>query len=151
MRYEEVTEGRRLAMVQRRQGLLDGSAHCASERERLISLTTVDDLWADYLAALAQLRDGVQWVSLTGGVRDPVQNYFKFGGFDPFREYVKQVHDLFEQLQATIDMEIAERATRDVPAGLASRRGATWTYITTDQPFGLAMQHALRALFRKPS
>ena len=60
--------------------------------ERLISLTTIDGLWSDYLAGLAELREGVQWVSLTGGVRDPIQNYFKFGGFDPFREYVKQVH-----------------------------------------------------------
>jgi len=119
--------------------------------ERLISLTTIDGLWSDYLAGLAELREGVQWVSLTGGVRDPIQNYFKFGGFDPFREYVKQVHDLFERLQVAIDTEIAGRKSRPVPTGFAARRGATWTYITTDQPFGLAMQQALRAMFRRPS
>ena len=31
----------------------------------------------------------------------------------------------------------------------ASRRGTTWTYITTDQPFGIAMQHALREFMKR--
>ena len=55
--------------------------------------------------------------SLAGGGRDPIQNYFKFGGFDPFREYVKKVHALFEELQAAIDSEI--------PSGCKTRHRAT--------------------------
>jgi preprotein translocase subunit SecA len=149
-KYEEVTEGRRLAFLERRQSVLDGSRRCASEHERLVSLTTLDDLWCEYLSALSELHAGVHWISLTGGIRDPIQNYLKFGGFNPFREYVKQVADLFEELQSAIEIEIPKRLESVEGGGFdPSRRGATWTYITTDQPFGVAMQQALRHLFKK--
>src|SRR2546425_2390038 len=36
--YEEATEGRRLAIQQRRQNILDGTTPCASEIERLVAL-----------------------------------------------------------------------------------------------------------------
>jgi preprotein translocase subunit SecA len=152
IRYEEVTEGRRLAIQQRRQRILEGAQPCASEIERLVSLTTIDDLWCEYLSALSELHSGIHWVSLTGGARDPIQNYFKFGGFDPFREYVKKVHELFEELQTAIDIEIPRRLAAE-PGNVVSpsRRGAAWTYITTDQPFGIAMQQALRELFKRKS
>jgi len=144
--YEEATEGRRLAVQQRRQGILDGPSSCDSETERIVSLLTIDDLWAEYLSALSEIHGGIQWVSLTGGVRDPIQNYFKFGGFDPFREYVKKVDLLFEELLAAIDTEIPKRLKEPGTATdvTTSRRGTTWTYVTTDQPFGLAMQQAIR-------
>jgi preprotein translocase subunit SecA len=148
--YEEVTEGRRLAIQERRQDILDGKIVCASELERLVSLTTIDDLWSEYLSALSELHGGLHWVSLSGGKRDPIQNYIKFGGFDPFREYVKKVHALFEELQSAIDVEIPRRLEEAEHKGFnPARRGATWTYITSDQPFGIAMQHFLRSVFRK--
>lgn len=115
-----------------------------------MSLTTIDDLWSEYLSALAELRAGVQWVSLGGGGRDPLQYYFKFGGFDPFREYIKKVDALFKELQAAIDSEIPKRLeTAEATVIDPSRRGATWTYITTDQPFGIAMQRFLRELLKR--
>jgi preprotein translocase subunit SecA len=148
--YEEATESRRLVIQQRRQNILDGTTPCTSEMERLVSLTTIDELWSEYLSALSELHSGVHWVSLAGGGRDPIQNYLKFGGFDPFREYVKKVNALFEELQAAIDVEISKRLDGAATAGInPSRRGATWTYITTDQPFGIAMQHLLRGLLKK--
>jgi preprotein translocase subunit SecA len=148
--YEEATEGRRLAIQQRRQAILEGETPCASELERIVSLETIDDLWAEYLSALSELHGGIHWVSLAGGGRDPIQNYFKFGGFDPFREYVKKVDALFEELQAAIESEIPKRlqAVTTTTAG-AARRGTTWTYVTTDQPFGIAMQHALREFVKR--
>ena len=149
-KYESATEGRRLAIQERRQNILEGAAPCASELERLVTLTTIDDLWSEYLSALAEVRAGVQWVSLSGGGRDPIQNYFKFGGFDAFREYIKKVDALFEELQAAIDSEIPLQLENAETAGLdPSRRGATWTYITTDQPFGIAMQRVLRELVKR--
>jgi preprotein translocase subunit SecA len=149
--YEEATEGRRLAIQRRRQDILEGVTPCESETEQIISLLTIDDLWAEYLSALSEIHGGIQWVSLTGGVRDPIQNYFKFGGFDPFREYIKKVDLLFEELLAAIDTEIPKRLE---DAGTAteivtSRRGTTWTYVTTDQPFGLAMQQAIREFVKR--
>src|SRR5262249_3843199 len=148
--YEAATEGRRLAIQQRRQNILEGITPCHSELERIVSLQTIDDLWAEYLSALSELHAGIQWVSLVGGNRDPIQNYFRFGGFDPFREYVKKVHALFEELQSAIDTEIPNRIQSAAPSELRpSRRGTTWTYITTDQPFGIAMQHVLREFMKK--
>ena len=94
-KYESATEGRRLAMWQRRQDILTGTNPCASEFEKLVTLTTIDDLWAEYLSALAELRSGVHWVSLSGGARDPFQSFYRFGGFDAFREYIKKVDILF--------------------------------------------------------
>jgi preprotein translocase subunit SecA len=149
-KYERATEGRRLAIQERRQGILDGSTECASELEILVALTTMDDLWSEYLSTLAEVRGGVQWVSLAGGGRDPIQDFYRFGGFDPFREYVKQVDALFEELLAAIDEETPKRLEDASAAGMdPSRRGATWTYITTDQPFGSWMQSALRDLLKK--
>jgi preprotein translocase subunit SecA len=149
-KYERATEGRRLAIQQRRQNILDGTTPCASERERLVSLTTIDDLWSEYLAGLAELRAGVQWVSLSGGARDPLQSFYRLGGFDPLREYVKRVDALFEELLAAIDSEIPKRLADADTAGIVpSRRGTTWTYITTDQPFGTWMQSALRDFLKR--
>jgi preprotein translocase subunit SecA len=148
--YEAATEGRRLAIQQRRQNILEGATPCHSELERIVSLQTIDDLWTEYLSALSELHAGIQWVSLAGGGRDPIQNYFKFGGFDPFREYVKKVHALFEELQAAIDAEIPNRIQTATMSDLKpARRGTTWTYVTTDQPFGIAMQHALREFMKR--
>lgn len=149
-KYERVTEGRRLAIQQRRQEILDGTTPCASELEKLVRLTTIDELWCEYLSALAEIRSGVQWVSLAGGGRDPLQDFWRFGGFDPFREYIKKVDALFEELLAAIETETAQRLEQSEVVELEPlRRGTTWTYITTDQPFGTWMQSALREYLKR--
>lgn len=44
---------------------------------------------------------------------------------------------MFGELQATIATEIPKRLADAESSGSdPSRRGATWTYLTTDQPFG---------------
>lgn len=150
LKHERATEGRRLAIQERRQAILDGTTPCASETERLVRLTTIDELWCEYLSALAEIRSGVQWVSLAGGGRDPLQDFLRFGGFDPFHEYIKKVDALFEELLAAIETETAERLEHAEVVPLEpSRRGTTWTYITTDHPFGSWMQSALREYLRR--
>jgi preprotein translocase subunit SecA len=149
-KYERVTEGRRLAIQQRRQQLLDGTTVYATDSERLVRLTTIDDLWCEYLSALSELRSGVQWVALAGGGRDPLQEFWRLGGFDPFREYIQRVDALFEELLAAIETETAERLkVSEIAEVQPSRRGATWTYVTTDQPFGTWVQSALREYLKR--
>ncbi|HLQ78611.1 MAG TPA: accessory Sec system translocase SecA2, partial [Terriglobia bacterium] len=151
-KYESATEGRRLAIQLRRQDILTGAIPCDSEIERLVSLTTIDDLWSEYLAALAELRAGVHWVSLSGGARDPIQSFMKFGGFDAFREYIKKVDLLFKELLAAIDDEIPLRLGEQKTDTIdPTQRGTTWTYITTDQPFGSWIGNAMRDLLKKPA
>jgi preprotein translocase subunit SecA len=104
------------------------------EAERLIRLTTMDDLWSDYLAEIADYRAGIQLVSWSR---------------DPLHENLITVHQTFTRLQRKIEEE-SERRLREAEDGgiLPSERGATWTYLTTDQPFGPATERILRGLVR---
>ena len=113
-----------------------GATSSSSELERLVSLTAIDELWSGHLAAVNELREGTQWVS--------------YGGREPLYEYLRTVHRLFESLQARITEEIpkrlAEAETRNIDP---SQRGATWTYLTTDQPFGSLGERFMSGLMRK--
>ena len=54
------------------------------------------------------------------------------------------------QLEEQLDAEIAHRLEEAQESGLdPSQRGATWTYLTTDQPFGTATERIMRGLVRK--
>ena len=135
-KYEHVIEGQRQAVQQRRQPILNGSRPCSSELERLISLATIDELWAEHLEAVAELRDGSQWVSL--------------GGKDPLHYYLKTVHQMFEEFERSIDEEILKRVAEARASGLSPmERGATWTYLTTDQPFGSMQERFIRGMIAK--
>ena len=132
-KYEGVVESQRLVIQQRRQSILEGTIPCSSELERLVSLTTIDDLWSEYLAAIRELREGIHWVYLTTG--------------NPFYHYLKSVHQLFEELEAKIAEEIPKRlAEADISGVDPSQRGATWTYLTTDMPFGNMSERFARGL-----
>jgi preprotein translocase subunit SecA len=135
-KYESVIEGQREKIQQRRQAILTGETPCSSDFERLVTLGAIDDLWADYLATITDLREGVQWLS--------------WGGRDPLHEYLTSVHSLFTHLEEELDPEIATRLEAAEASGLdPSQRGATWTYLTTDQPFGTATERLMRGLVRK--
>ncbi len=149
-KYEGATEGRRLAIQEERQRILMGTTKFASELERLVTLTTMDDLWAEYLSALSEIRSGVHWVSLSGGARDPIQSFYRFGGFDAFREYIKKVDALFEELLTAIRDEIPKRLETAKTTGIdPTQRSSTWTYITTDQPFSTWIASAMKDLLKR--
>ena len=135
-KYESVIEGQRLKIQRRRQDVLTGAMPPDSELERLVTLATIDELWSEYLADITDLREGVQWLS--------------WGGRDPLYEYLTSVHSLFQELEALIDEEIPRRLAeaREVHID-PTQRGATWTYLTTDQPFGTGTERVLRGLMRK--
>jgi preprotein translocase subunit SecA len=133
---EYVIEGQRQAVQQRRQPILSGKRPSSSELERLVSLATIDEFWAEHLEAVAELRDGSQWVSL--------------GGKDPLHYYLKTVHQMFEEFEQTIDKEIAKRLAETRASGLSPmERGATWTYLTTDQPFGSMQERFIRGMIAR--
>ncbi|HEV2990081.1 MAG TPA: hypothetical protein VG759_16680, partial [Candidatus Angelobacter sp.] len=105
------------------------------EQERLIRLTTIDDLWADYRAEINDLRAGIHWVT--------------WGNRDPLFEYLTSVDKLFRQLEVDIEEETLKRLEKAETNGFdPSQRGATWTYLTTDQPFGTASERILRSLLK---
>ena len=135
-KYESVIEGQRLAIQERRQAILTGATPSSSELERLVSLNAIDDLWSEHLAAIKELQEGTQWAS--------------FGGGNALFEYLKAVHQLFENLQTRITEDIPKRlAEAEISSFDPSQRGATWTYLTTDQPFGSLGDRFMRGLKRK--
>ena len=131
-KYETVVEGQRQQIADRRQRALTAQPS-ASELERLVTLDTIDDLWSDYLTAVSEIRASTIWVSLGGG--------------NPFREYLHTVHAMFQELTRTIDEEIVARLEHAATHGIEPRqRGATWTYLTTDEPFGTMTERLMRRL-----
>ena len=132
-KYETVIEGQRQWIQERRQTALTAEI---PELERLVTLTTIDDLWSDHLAAITELRSGVQWYS--------------WGGRDPLHEYLTRVDNMYQELEGRLDDEIAARLEEAQQKGLdPAQRGATWTYLTTDRPFGDFTERVLRGLTRK--
>ena len=130
-KYEGVVEGQRQLIADRRQRALTSPS--SSEVERLVTLDTIDELWSDYLAVVSELRASTIWVSLGGG--------------SPFREYLHTVHAMFQELTKTIDDESAARLAHAATHGIEPRqRGATWTYLTTDEPFGTMTERMMRRL-----
>jgi preprotein translocase subunit SecA len=134
-KYEGVVEGQRQAVQQRRQALLIGDVACASELERLVSLAAIDDLWSEHLAGIAGLREATQWVS--------------WANHDPLHQYLKDIDSMFVAMQAAVADEIPRRLAQAEASGLdPAQRGATWTYLTTDMPFGSIEERMINGLRR---
>lgn len=143
-RYEIPVEGQRNKIHTHRQSVLDGSAPCGSELERQITLRVIDERWADYLARLENLRAGIPW-----------QAYAAVPGFfvgtdwrDPHFNFLRQIDEWFPQLEAAIPDEVARRLADAEAGGIVSLgdRGAVWTYLTTDQPFGSWTERLLKGI-----
>jgi preprotein translocase subunit SecA len=121
-RYGGEVEAQRQAVHEYRQDVLSGAIHCSSELERLVSLITIDELWSEHLGTLVELRDEVPWVTWSGG--------------DPFFVFLKRTAKLFRRLDERISEEIPKRLAEARATGIdPSQRGATWTFLMTDQLF----------------
>ena len=110
---------------------------------RELALAILDDLWADYLANVAELRGGIHWVS--------------WGGRNPLYEYLTGVNEIYAEFQECLKEELADAlATAELRDGEIHfenperfERGATWTYLTTDEPFGTMDQRVAKGLRRR--
>jgi len=97
------------------------------ELERKWTLHLMDDLWADYLAAIAELRGGIHWVS--------------WSGKDPLHTFLMEATSMFERLEQQLEQDLAEAFEREdfapeseLPASFD--RSSTWTYVINDHPWG---------------
>jgi preprotein translocase subunit SecA len=115
------------------------------EAGREITLAVIDEVWADYLASVAELKGGIHWVS--------------WGGRDPLYEFLTAEREIYATFYDHVFEEVTEAfATAEIQNGAihftnAARfeRGATWTYVTTDQPFGTLGERIIKGLLRKVS
>jgi preprotein translocase subunit SecA len=125
--YEVPLEGQRNKIHTRRQEILKSDM---PEREKSVTLRTIDDEWANHLARASEYRSGVHWVSWTGR--------------DSHREYLLKIDQWFQEMERSLPDEIARRVESD-GADIADR-GTVWTYLTTDQPFGRWQREVARRL-----
>jgi preprotein translocase subunit SecA len=131
-KYESVTEGQRQRIQARRQTILESDQ---PGLERLVALRTIDDLWSVYLETVTELRAGIHWQGYTG--------------HDPLHAYLTKVDELYRELEESIEPETAARLEEARASGIdPSQRGATWTYLTTDMPFGDYTERVIRGLVR---
>ena len=64
-------------------------------------------------------------------------------------DFLIRLHAMFEELQRTIDDEIVARLNApDASSTDQIDRGATWTYLTTDEPFGTMTERVMKGLVR---
>jgi len=133
LKYEGVAEGQRQQVQERRQQILTGETPCASELERLVTLAAIDDLWSEHLAGMSGLREATQWTS--------------WANHNPLHEYLKEIDAMYRAMQAAVDEEIPRRLAQAEASGYdPSQRGATWTYLTTDMPFGTIEERMISGL-----
>ena len=81
-----------------------------------------DDLWSQHLERVTQYRAGLHFLS--------------YSGADPLPEYLRTIHQWFSELPLQ----------PPDPSEGPLRRGATWTYLSTDQPFGTPFSRMLRSM-----
>ena len=60
------------------------------------------------------------------------------------RDAEQRTDEWFRELEASLPEEIERRL--EVPGEEFTRRGAVWTYLTTDQPFPNAIQNLARSV-----
>jgi preprotein translocase subunit SecA len=96
-------------------------------------LAIIDDLWADYLANVAELRGGIHWASWTGG--------------NALLKFLTGEREIYADFRRCLKEEMAGAV--DSPDSEPIERGATWTYITTDQPFGPLSERIMKGLRRR--
>ncbi|MBI2689304.1 MAG: accessory Sec system translocase SecA2 [Acidobacteria bacterium] len=132
-KYEQVVEGQRHALLQAREETMTNAGEEPENPEWLIRVDAIDEAWACYLEEVANLKTGFAWLNL--------------GGREPLYAFLHNVDALFNQLWAQVDAETAERL--ESGESQPPRRGATWTYLTVDQPFGTTMERIVKGLARK--
>jgi preprotein translocase subunit SecA len=95
--------------------------------ERAITLHWIDRCWADHLAAVAEVREGIHLADI--------------GGLDPLQEYLKRIAEAFRDLHPAIEDRILETfagleiTEEGIDLGGSGIQGpsSTWTYLVNDR------------------
>ncbi len=96
---------------------------------RRLFLFHMDRAWSQYLADIADIREGIHWR--------------RFGGQMPVREFIKLAVERFDELQMEIEerclqtfeqLEVRQNRVDFEKAGIKTP-SSTWTYMINDDPF----------------
>jgi preprotein translocase subunit SecA len=114
-----------------------------TEAARQITLYHLDRGWAEHIADLADVREGIHLRALGRGM-DPLDEFHKaaVASFNHlFDETAQRSAESFETVPITAD-------GADLGAAGLKRPSATWTYLVQDNPFGTDIDRALRSVGR---
>ena len=110
---------------------------------RSVMLHHLDEHWADHLAELQEIRDGIHLRSLAG--QNPADEFHRIA--------LREFHHFFDEVSAAtlsfLDSLGREDLGRDLEDLGLRRPSATWTYMMTDDPFGSATDRLTRALGKR--
>jgi preprotein translocase subunit SecA len=159
-RYSVVIEQQRVALAERRERLLTSEVAAImllerspekaksldedvlSDAARSIALYHLDRLWAEHLAELSEVREGVHLRAL--------------GKLDPLDEFHRAAVPAFQQLFTEIERRTIETFEEvDLTDGWQPDRAeivrpsATWTYLVHDNPFGSELDRLIAAVGRR--
>jgi preprotein translocase subunit SecA len=116
----------------------------AAGAARQITLFHLDQAWAEHLAFLADLREGIHLRALARGTV-PLNEFN--------REAIGAFGGLLEQVAArSAETFLTAPVTADgvdLEAAGLKRPAATWTYLVHDNPFGTDIDRALRSVARR--
>ncbi|MFG1894278.1 accessory Sec system translocase SecA2 [Micromonospora zamorensis] len=161
-RYSVVIEQQRKALAARRERLLtsDVAAVMLLEKEpekagemdedllaraaRSIALFHLDRLWAEHLAELSEVREGVHLRAL--GRLDPLDEFH--------RAAVPAFNDLVPEIEARTIATFTETEFDEdwqPDDGTLVRPTATWTYLVHDNPFGSELDRLIASIGRRLS
>ncbi len=104
------------------------------EIESLVRVSRIDGYWADHLAWLADLREGIHLVSV--------------GGQEPIQEFETSASEVFRGMREDIDRSVTEALSalfeRNGPIDRDAEglRGpsSTWTYLVNEDQFGWGIE-----------
>ncbi len=159
-RYSIVIEQQRKDLYAWREELLTTDAAAAFVREKLpekcedvddellvrvarsVALHHLDRCWAEHLAELAEVREGVHLRAL--GRLDPLDEFHRAAvpAFTRLRpEIERRIIETFEEIELTEDWQPSD-------AKLV-RPSATWTYLVHDNPFGSELDRLITQVARR--
>ncbi len=159
-RYSVVLEQQRLALAERRERLLttdvaadllrkkfpekseEVEAETLSRIARSIALYHLDRLWAEHLAEMADVREGVHLRAL--GRLDPLDEFHR-AAVPAFKKLIPEIErrtlETFEEIEISEDWEPTDKKL--------VRPSATWTYLVHDNPFGSELERLITAVARR--
>ncbi|GAA2190224.1 accessory Sec system translocase SecA2 [Micromonospora lupini] len=161
-RYSVVIEQQRIALAARRERLLtsdvaalmllDKVPEKAGEMDedllarvaRSIALFHLDRLWAEHLAELSEVREGVHLRAL--GRLDPLDEFHR-AAVPAFNNLVPEIEA--RTIATFTETEFDEDWTPE--DGTLIRPTATWTYLVHDNPFGSELDRLIASIGRRLS
>jgi preprotein translocase subunit SecA len=116
---------------------------------RQIVLHHLDRAWANHLATLADIREGIHLRALGQGPNPFIMS------LDPLAEFHAEAVPLYYRLLSRVEEQSAETFRTvtisadgaDLAAAGLKRPSATWTYMVKDNPFGSVGDRMFRRLF----